>query len=170
MDHSSRNVCRRALGGAQTHSNIRVVPWIIAVLVVLWPHVALTTTLEQELVSQCPNGREIKNAVEAASEASAVNDIDKYELSREAARQLYRCAHTTDDPYLHDWARLVYFQAYWGSFATKSQVNLNGSIVLEGIGELRDGSKYADVRAAASKAYKALDQIFEEIRAQLGPP
>jgi hypothetical protein len=136
----------------------------------IWPQVAWPRTIGQMLTTLCPNGKALKSAVDAADEASAVNDSDAPVLSREAARQYYRCAHVTDEVYLHDWARFFYFVYLWGSFVTKGDVNLNGSGVLDGLSQLAAGSQFGDVRSAATRTYNDYDHNFEDIRQQLGPP
>src|SRR5580704_3251107 len=97
---------------------------IVLMLAFLMQTVKITNaeTAEQMLDLQCPNGTELKRATDAADEAMAVTDFDERYLAQEAARQDYRCAHTTDSPYVHDWARFYYFMYLWDSFSTKGEV------------------------------------------------
>ena len=94
---------------------------------VAWPERATAETIVQMLSRACPNGQALKAAAEAAEESNAVDDPGARELSREAARQYYRCAHVTDNAYIHDWARLLYFEALIDSFAKKIDVKLTAS-------------------------------------------
>ena len=134
------------------------------------PHRARAETIGKMLNTQCPNGAAIRTASEAVSEAAAVHDSDVNALSREAARQYYRCAHVTNNPYVHDWARWFYFVTLWGSFVTKGDVNSYGSEVLDGLSQLAAGSRFGDVRQAATDAYNTRNADFQDVRQQLGPP
>jgi hypothetical protein len=155
------------------HSATRSIAATLTATILLFsvpPRSSDAGTIRQMLLIECPNGSSLKLAEDAADEAAAVNDADYATLTREAARQFYRCAHVTDNPYLHDWARYFYWTYLWGSLATKGDVNLNGSAILDGLSELAAGSSFADVRKAAADTYNACDRAFEAVRAQLGPP
>jgi hypothetical protein len=164
MDRCKRTAPVNAL---QSISRAVLASYVFSACLILTPHVALAGTIGQMLVKDCPNSSLLETAAKSADEAAAVNDDDASSLAREAARQYYRCAHVTDDSYVHDWARFFYFDYLWDSFRTKGDTCTNGKSVLDGLSELAAGSKYSDVRSAATEAYNGHNRDFQQISAQL---
>jgi hypothetical protein len=97
----------------------------------------------------CSNGTDLRQADDLASEAYAVNDDDRFFLAQEAARQYWRCAHTTDDPMTHDLARLEYGYWYARSFATVNEFLLHAQEIYNIFDGVYLSTKNDQVRANA---------------------
>lgn len=100
----------------------------------------------------CPNGAELRRADDLASEAYAVNDVDRYDLAQEAARQYWRCAHTTDNPVTHDIARIEYAEWLAKSFSTSTEFLWHAQEIYDIINEVYISTKNDQVRTNALSA------------------
>jgi hypothetical protein len=128
------------------------------------PTPASSATIGHMLARECPNGAALASAMDAADEADAVNDANRYELNREAARQLYRCAHVVDDPYAHDWARAIYCEYFWSSFETDGDVLRNAQNLIDILAERAAGSEFYDVRKAAAELRGQYARIYQSLK------
>jgi hypothetical protein len=139
----------------------------LAVSVTILPAKAATESVVHMLEKACTNGQALHDAVDTADEALAMGDFDSYDLSREAARQFYKCAHVTDYSYVHDWARYYYFAYLINSLGTWQETYTHGQVTLDGVAELKAGSSFPDVRKAAEAMYSTFLARYEQAKTHL---
>lgn len=130
---------------------------------------ASAETVANMMYNECPNHVALRNAEEALSEAEAVQDESRYALSREAARQYYRCSHNANNSYLHDWAFFFYAVSLWGSLKTNGDVANSGGVAVGALEKLRNETKFSDVNEAASNEYDTVKKDYDRIRQLLDP-